>query len=498
MRAENAPYIDAEMRALLEPIWKEAAPDLDWYGMSEADVIAMREPVTIAVNEALRQAPDLPRVVDLTAQGAFGQTRVRLYDPLGIDQPVPALLFLHGGGWVGGSIESRDDGCRRLAHASKLLVLSVDYVLAPEHKFPDPLDDVVTVCRWLHKHGRKYGIDTDHLAIGGDSAGANLALAATLDLRGTGEDLIRQMFLLYGVFAHDHSTASHRRFGQDGRYTLSSAAMDCCWRMYLADSTQDQDPRAAPLLADLSGLPPTYIICGSLDPLLDDSQQLHERLTEAGVNSELRIYDGVTHSFLSFTDDVSISRQGWNDLARHVASRMPSGTPLRAPADKGKLLLKTRGDLETICRIVSDAINVDLPTEPNTSSRADHTALWLGPQKWLVVVEPSALAETKRELASALSSVTCLVSDASDAYCVLEVGGSSARELLAKVCALDLHADKFGPGDCAQSLLVRIPMLLHQVDATPTYHVYVDRSFSSYAWDWLSDAASEFIGRSPA
>lgn len=315
-------YIDPQMRELLRPIWAAEDDQIDWDNMREEDIIAMRSQ---AAGEAIQRpsiVPDLPKVTDIQANGAFGKTRVRLYNPINDGTPLPALIFLHGGGWVGGSIETRDNGARLLAAESGVVVLSVDYALAPEHRFPGPLDDVVTVCHWIREHASDFGVDAERLAIGGDSSGANLALAAALDFRNAGQRFLRSLVLFYGVYAHDHDTDSHRLFGRDDRYTLSSAAMDCCWRMYLSDPEQDQDPRAAPLYANMHDLPPAYIMCGSLDPLLDDSLRLHAKMAAAGVDVTKRIVDGVTHSFLSFVEQLDVSPKAWREAAAFLRVAM--------------------------------------------------------------------------------------------------------------------------------------------------------------------------------
>ena len=314
--------IDPQMQAILKPLWDSPEEEPDWDRFGHNEVIAMRAEAMEALAEAPRSGPELPRVVDLDASGAFGKTRVRLYDPSNSGDLQPALIFLHGGGWFGGSIEGRDGGCRLLADLSNQVVLSVGYALAPEHKFPGPLNDVLAVCRWLRAHADELGIDPQRLAIGGDSAGANLALATALDLRNSDEQFLCGLLLFYGVFAHDHQTPSHRRFGKDGRYTLSSAAMDFCWRMYLNAPDEDQDPRAAPLLADLTRLPPAYIMCGSLDPLLNDSRNLYEKMKQAGVDCTLRIHEGVPHSFLSYFSQVNLAREAWREAADFLRSMM--------------------------------------------------------------------------------------------------------------------------------------------------------------------------------
>jgi sarcosine oxidase subunit gamma len=155
----------------------------------------------------------------------------------------------------------------------------------------------------------------------------------------------------------------------------------------------------------------------------------------------------------------------------------------------GKLVFQARGEIETVREAFVQAVGQELPVEPNTSTDVDHRVLWLSQRKWLIVLEPEMLRDTHRRLKEALMPQRCLVSDVSDGRIVLEVAGDRARDLLAGVCPLDLNDGHFGPGRCAQSLLVRVPLLLHQVDSRPGYHLYVDRSFARYAWDWLSDAA---------
>jgi sarcosine oxidase subunit gamma len=183
-----------------------------------------------------------------------------------------------------------------------------------------------------------------------------------------------------------------------------------------------------------------------------------------------------------------------------------SGLCIRELPFSGKLLLQARGNIDAIRQAVSPVIGLDLPIAPNTSTRHSgllansidsvNTVLWLGPRKWLIILEPENTRETQKQLETVLSGIPCLVSDVSDSRTGIEVIGVKARALLAKICALNLDDPSFGPGQCAQSLLVRVPLLLCQVDEQPAFHLYVDRSVARYAWDWLSDAADEFINES--
>jgi sarcosine oxidase subunit gamma len=176
-----------------------------------------------------------------------------------------------------------------------------------------------------------------------------------------------------------------------------------------------------------------------------------------------------------------------------------SGGPLAGPGfelrelpHSGKLLLQARGDFGAIQQAVSGVLGQDLPVTANHSSISKNTVLWLAPRKWLIIFEHSDIAAVQRQLEEALTGMPCLVSEVSDARFGIEVSGVQARKLLAKVCALDLDPRSFCVGDCAQSQLVRVPLLIYQVDDRPTFHLFVDRSLARYAWDWLSDAAEEF------
>lgn len=252
--------------------------------------------------------PDVPLIADSVVPTSSRQVPVRLYVPVGDSTPLPTLICFHGGGWVVGDLDSNDRALRLLALQSGVAILSVDYCLAPEHPFPAPLNECLEVARWVRRHGASHGIDVDRLAIGGDSAGANLALATAIDLRDAGEQWLRYMLLVYGVYAREHDTASHRLFG-DGQFGFGTEAMDALWSMYLGREGSADDPRAAPLRARLDSLPPACIVAGQLDPLRDDSRRLGGRLIEAGGSVEYLEYPGVIHGFMSMTRDLAVARR---------------------------------------------------------------------------------------------------------------------------------------------------------------------------------------------
>ncbi len=270
--------------------------------------------------------PDVPLIADSVVPTSSRQVPVRLYVPGGDGTPLPTLICFHGGGWVVGDLDSNDRALRLLALESGVAILSVDYCLAPEHPFPAPLNECLEVARWVRRHGANHGIDVERLAIGGDSAGANLALATALDLRDAGERWLRYMLLVYGVYEREHDTASHRHFG-DGQFGLGTEAMDALWSMYLGRAGSADDPRAAPLRARLDSLPPACIIAGQLDPLRDDSRRLGARLIEGGGSVEYLEYPGVIHGFMSMTRDLAVARRATasaaDSLRRGLAPRAP-------------------------------------------------------------------------------------------------------------------------------------------------------------------------------
>ena len=244
--------------------------------------------------------PMVAELREVALPGPGGTLRLRLYVPAGADAGGPGILFIHGGGWVICSLDTHDGVCRRLANAAQLRVASLDYRLAPEHPFPAPLDDCVAAVRWLAAEGAALGIDPQRIALAGDSAGANLALATLLALRDGGHRLPRTAALIYGAYQYEFTGGSYNAFG-GGEYILSAPTMRWFRDHYLPDPAQRRNPLAAPLLADLAGLPPLYVAAAELDPLRDDSDALAGKLARAGVDFDYRLWRGVTHACIMFS-----------------------------------------------------------------------------------------------------------------------------------------------------------------------------------------------------
>jgi acetyl esterase len=212
--------------------------------------------------------------------------------------------MLHGGGWVFGDIDTYDGFARQIARRARMRVLSVDYALAPEHPFPAPLEDCIAAVRWAASDGAALGIDPARIALAGDSAGANLALAVSLALRDAGAGIVRGAALMYGVYSLDLDTPSAKAYG-GGPYFLGTADMKRYWDDYLQKPADRQNPLAVPMLAKLEGLPPLAIAACQFDPLRDDSEKMAARAKAAGVDTELRVWPGMVHG--------AVSLMGWID-----------------------------------------------------------------------------------------------------------------------------------------------------------------------------------------
>lgn len=227
------------------------------------------------------------------------------------------LLYLHGGGWVVGSVQTHLGAMARLAELSGLTVVGIDYRLAPDAPFPAGLNDATWAWRWLRAQAETRGLGGPWF-VSGDSAGANIALSLMLDLRHTGEPLPDAALLFYGVFAANHQTESHLRCGQ-GQFGLSSEKMAWYRAHYLAGTRSDPaDPRVSPLLAsldDLGGLPPIFLNAAGLDPLRDDSLQLAQRLAQANVPYELKVVEGVVHGFMQMSSELPEAMAAFKDAA---------------------------------------------------------------------------------------------------------------------------------------------------------------------------------------
>jgi acetyl esterase len=239
-------------------------------------------------------------VVDRTIPGPAGELTVRLYRPASApaDAKLPALVYAHGGGWVFGNLDSHDVLCAQLALEAGIAVFHVDYRLAPEARFPGAFDDVVAALKWVAANGASVGIDPTRLAIGGDSAGGNLAAAVSLWARDHGGPKLLMQLLAYPVTDAVARAESYRHF-EDG-YGLNAVTMEWFFDHYTPDRTSRDDWRVSPLrAASLAGLPPALVVTAGYDPLRDEGRAYAWRLQQEGTQADLVEFGGMLHGFLS-------------------------------------------------------------------------------------------------------------------------------------------------------------------------------------------------------
>jgi acetyl esterase len=250
-------------------------------------------------------------VEDRTIPGPGGTIPIRVYRPApGL---LPALVYFHGGGWVIGGITTHDTTCRALANRVGCVVVSVDYRLAPEHPFPAAADDACAATVWVAEHARDLDVDPARIAVGGDSAGGNLAAVVALMARDRHGPGLAFQLLVYPVTDCGLDTASYDANAEG--YLLTRDAMRWFWNHYCPGDDRMQ-PYASPLQAgDVAGLPPALVITAEFDPLRDEGEAYARRLADAGVAVDCRRYDGMIHGFLGMTRVVTESKRALDDAA---------------------------------------------------------------------------------------------------------------------------------------------------------------------------------------
>jgi acetyl esterase len=270
----------------------------------EARIALMAPPAKIA---AVRE-----QTIVGPGDGPGRQLRIRIYTPLGTG-PFPLLVFCHGSGFVLCSLDTHDGMCRNLCAGAGCVVASLDYRLAPEHKFPAGIDDCLHATRWAAAHAPDIGADPTRIAIAGDSAGANMAAVTALRLRDEGGPVLCGQLLLYPVT--DYYTPGTPSYDENGEgYGLTRETMKWFWDHYLTDPSEGGHPHAAPLRAPvLSDLPPALVITAEYDPLRDEGELFAEKLRGAGVPTALSRYDGVNHGFMFWVGVVDKAGKAMNE-----------------------------------------------------------------------------------------------------------------------------------------------------------------------------------------
>jgi acetyl esterase len=260
--------------------------------------------------EAIRAGAGDPEpvheVVDREVPGPAGPLPIRVYRP-GEDRPRPALMYFYGGGWALGSLDTGDAVCRALANRAGCVVVAAGYRLAPEARFPAAVHDCHAATAWVAAHADEVGADPDRIAVGGDSAGGNLAAAVALLARDRGDLALAGQLLVYPNTDHRADTASMRESDDPALFNRTSVAW--YWGHYLSTESDGLDPLASPLRApSLAGLPPALVITAEYDPLRDEGEAYARRLAAEGVSAELIRYDGMAHGFFTMVGTLDTAR----------------------------------------------------------------------------------------------------------------------------------------------------------------------------------------------
>ena len=284
-----------------------------------------------ATSRKVLQPPreDVAETRDVTIPGPLGDIPLRLYRPAGTEASdrLPALIYYHGGGWLLGDLESHDGVCRRFANAARCQVVSVDYRMAPEHKFPAAVEDSATATRWVVEQADRLGIDPDKIAVGGDSAGGNLAAVMALMARDGALPPLAFQLLIYPSTDMMMTTASSQTV--TAGVPLTSATMRWFIDHYLPDTTAARDWRASPLRAvDLSGVAQALVLTCRYDPLCDEGIAYVRRLEQEGVRTVHLHYSDQTHGFMSMGRIIRAADQAIDMMAAALRKALwPPGPP---------------------------------------------------------------------------------------------------------------------------------------------------------------------------
>lgn len=286
------------------------------------DHVAIRQAIEEFARAGQAAAEPVAHVEDRTVPGPAGEIPVRVYRPTD-DTGLPVLVWFHGGGWTIGSLETHDNTCRSLANAVGCVVVSVDYRLAPEHKFPAAAEDAFAATQWVAQHASELGGDPKRIAVGGDSAGGNLAAVVSLLARDGGGPALAFELLVYPVTDHEFESPSMHENATG--YFLELESMRWFYNQYLRDERDGADWRFSPArAADLSGLPPAFVLTAEFDPLRDQGEAYAGQLEAAGVPVEARRYDGVFHGFFGLRELMDPAQQAFDDVTK--ALRRALGT----------------------------------------------------------------------------------------------------------------------------------------------------------------------------
>jgi acetyl esterase/lipase len=280
----------------------------------------LREQLRVMVTLMDEPAPALPRIEDMSIPGPAGAIPARVYAPSAGTTPLPAVAYFHGGGWVQGDLETHHGLCARLAQRAGIMVVAIDYRLAPEHKFPAAVDDCLAAYRWLRAHGREVGADPARVGVGGDSAGGNLSAVVSQVAKAEGLPVPTCQVLIYPATDFTLDTPSHREL-EDGHIIPRDRIL---WysQQYLRGDADKSDLRASPIRGDLRGQPPALVVTAGFDPLRDEGHAYAEALRKAGVDVVYREYPGQIHAFVSLTKAIPQGMACTLEIGEYLRQRL--------------------------------------------------------------------------------------------------------------------------------------------------------------------------------
>lgn len=300
--------LDPQCRAICEAAAQAGSP----FAADDPQAVRTGYAATTAVYT--HPTPPLDSIANLAFAGAEGNLRARVYRPRDAAAPAPVLVFLHGGGWSAGDLDTHDHVCRYLAARAGAVVAAIDYRLAPEHRFPAAFEDARAALHWIHADAAELGLDTARVAVGGDSAGGNLAAALAVAARDEGLPPLKLQLLVYPALDLTADNDSLRENGEG--YLLTRDAMEQFMGWYLPDRLARSDPRASPRYApDHSGLAPAFVQAAEFDPLRDEARDYAALLEAAGVPVTYKCYDGMIHGFMRMGARVDAAFAALDDAA---------------------------------------------------------------------------------------------------------------------------------------------------------------------------------------
>lgn len=303
--------LDPIAAGLLQQMEEAGAPPIDSLAPPEAREAAAGFAALAGELEEVQETKELK------IPGPGGDILVTLITPKGAAATSGCLIYYHGGGWVIGDRDTLAPACHQLAARSGMRVANVEYRLAPEHKFPAPFDDCYAVFEWFTKNGASVGVDSTKLAVGGDSAGGNLAAAVALKARDNNVSGLKLQLLVYPVTDHSYGTVSYKDNG-DG-YLLTKNMMTWFWDHYLASPEDGKNPYVSPLQAkDVKGVAPAVVYTAEFDPLRDEGEAYSTRLKDAGLLLHSKRYDGQIHAFFQMGGVFPAASDAYADAANHM------------------------------------------------------------------------------------------------------------------------------------------------------------------------------------